>query len=117
MVRYVVQDTWNDEDDQELREYLESVAAEKNSGVVVDYLPEEKILQLQPRADTVLFVDSSLVQKLLQRVEGEGKLEVTDTYPKEFETLYKRRINKTVLKNDPNDNDDDAVEYPYFVKL
>jgi len=116
--KYVVQDTWNEEEDQELREYLEVLAAAKidnnhhqvtSNAHFLSYLTKEEILRLtQPNADTVLFVDSSLVQTLLQ---GHPIISVIDTYPAVFDHLYKRRITKTILSSS------DEIELPYFIKL
>lgn len=106
LTKYVVQDTWDEEDDQELREYLEKLAAEDDMTELA-YLNQSDIMELQPKAATVLFVDSKLVQTLLPQ-----PVVVVDTYPEEFQCLYKRRITKTTLRDMQNDD----IEYPYFIK-
>ena len=95
--RFVVQDSWEEEDDVELREHLAA------SGVPTDYLPADEILSLQPEASTMVFADTGLVQRLLG---GRG---VVDTYPAALQALYKRSIRRGRL-------DELCPELPYFVK-
>jgi hypothetical protein len=109
-LKYVVQNTWDEDEDQELRDYLKGLAADngsQKSNVNLSYLTKEEILQLSPSPDTVMFVDSSLVQTLLQR----KAINVIDTYPAVFGHLYKRRITKTTLSSA------EKMDFPYFVKL
>ena len=57
---FVVQDTWNEEDDVELRDYLESLPQE------VLYLSAQEILELSNiTPHTKLFCDTQLIQELL----------------------------------------------------
>lgn len=103
--KFVVQDTWNEEDDQELRDYLEEQSND------LSYLSKEDILMLpQPSPDTVLFADSSLVQTILQTENRKDV--IIDSYPDAFQHLYKRKIIKTALAAASI-----ATDFPYFVKL
>jgi len=99
--RFVVQDSWNEEEDQELHHHIGTI-----QGITVDRLSAAEILKLQPRLDTMIFCDSNLVQKLL----GAHQSFVIDTYPRELEPLYKRSIRTLRL-------DQAQPELPYFVKL
>jgi len=78
--RFVVQDSWDDDEDVELREHL------AQSGVPVDELPEASIRTLRPHPSTMVFADTQLVQELL------GGLGVVDTYPACLQPLYRRDI-------------------------
>lgn len=100
---YIIQDSWNEEDDQELREYLE-----QRDDVVVQYMAEKDILRQIPNKDKMIFADSSVVQHLLRNT-GAG---IVDSYPEVLNHLYKRRILVTTLKSG------DAIPpLPYFCKL
>lgn len=96
--RFVVQDTWDDEDDQELREYLAA------SDVPTEYLTANQICSLQPETATMVFADTALVQRLLG---GRG---IVDTYPAALQPFYKRSIRRGLL-------DELRPELPYFVKM
>lgn len=109
MKHCIVQDTWDDEDDQELREYLEHL-----DGVNVRYMSEEDILQQVPNVDTMIFADSSVVQDLLLK-HSTNKTFIVESYPENMNHLYKRKILKTTMKKS---NDDDCIPaLPYFCKL
>lgn len=79
----IIQNTWNQEDDQELLEFFQS------QGKKYQVMSGEEILKLNPKSLDVLFADTSIVQRLL------GNLyQTVDTYPDCFKTLYKRQIQK-----------------------
>jgi hypothetical protein len=94
----VIQDTWNEEDDIELLNYV----ADKN--LKTKYLSENEILNTNITNIDVLFCDTDIIQK---KIKSEL---VPDCYPLQFKTLYNRNIQKIKLKN-LND-----IQKPYFVK-
>ncbi len=94
----VIQDTWNEEDDIELLNYV----ADKN--LKTKYLSENEILNTNITNIDVLFCDTDIIQK---KIKSEL---VPDCYPLQFQTLYNRNIQKIKLKN-LND-----IQKPYFVK-
>ena len=94
----VIQDTWNEEDDIELINYV----ADKN--LKTKYLSENEILNTNITNIDVLFCDTDIIQK---KIKSEL---VPDCYPLQFQTLYNRNIQKIKLKN-LND-----IQKPYFVK-
>lgn len=94
----VIQDTWNEEDDIELLNYV----ADKN--LKTKYLSENEILSTNITNIDVLFCDTDIIQK---KIKSEL---VPDCYPLQFKTLYNRNIQKIKLEN-LND-----IQKPYFVK-
>ena len=94
----IIQNTWNEEDDQELLEYL---GKEKPNYRVLD---RESILKLNPLIIEVLFASTDIIQKILPNVE------VPNTYPDCFTSLYHRNIRKIKLQECVN------LNFPFFVK-
>ena len=94
----VIQDTWNEEDDIELLNYV----ADKN--LKTKYLSENEILNTNISNIDVLFCDTDIIQK---KIKSEL---VPDCYPLQFEALYNRDIQKIKLKNL------NYIQKPYFVK-
>lgn len=100
---YIVQDSWNEEDDQELHEYL------TNSNIQYKMLDHEAILtNINPSETGLMFCDTDLMQKLLRKYDVYDEIE---TYPKCLSEFYKRDI--FVIR--PKDLLD-IISYPYFVK-
>ena len=99
----VIQDTWNEEDDIELLNYV----ADKN--LKTKYLSENEILNTNIFNIDVLFCDTDIIQKKINQFNKVISL-VPDCYPLEFETLYNRQIQKIKLENL------NEIEKPYFVK-
>lgn len=94
----VIQDTWNEEDDMELLNYV----ADKN--FKTKYLSENEILNTNISNIDVLFCDTDIIQK---KIKSEL---VPNCYPLQFEALYNRDIQKIKLKNL------NYIQKPYFVK-
>ena len=94
----IIQDTWNEEDDQELLDYL------KKSTSAYKALNRESILALNPLAIEVLFASTGIVQTILPNAE------VPNTYPDCFNSLYHRNIRKIKLCECVN------LTFPFFVK-
>ena len=94
----VIQDTWNEEDDIELLNYV----ADKN--LKTKYLSEKEILNTNITNIDVLFCDTDIIQK---KIKSEL---IPNCYPLQFKTLYNRNIQKIKLEN-LND-----IQKPYFVK-
>ena len=94
----VIQDTWNEEDDVELLNYV----ADKN--LKIKYLSENEILNTNISNIDVLFCDTDIIQK---KIKSEL---VPNCYPLQFKPLYNRDIEIIKLKN-LND-----IQKPYFVK-
>lgn len=94
----VIQDTWNEEDDIELLNYV----ADKN--LKTKYLSEKEILNTNITNIDVLFCDTDIIQK---KIKSEL---VPNCYPKQFKTLYNRNIQKIKLA------DLNEIQKPYFVK-
>ena len=99
----VIQDTWNEEDDIELLNYV----ADKN--LKTKYLSENEILNTSISNIDVLFCDTDIIQKKINQFNNNQSL-VPDCYPLEFETLYNRHIKKIKLENL------NEIQKPYFVK-
>ena len=94
----IIQDTWNEEDDQDLLEYLKK---EKPNYRALD---KKSILALNPLTIEVLFASTAIIQKILPNVE------VPNTYPDCFASLYHRNIKKIKLQECSN------LNFPFFVK-
>ena len=92
----VIQDTWTEEDDQELLEYC------KKYNTII--LSKTDILKLNVNNIKVLFCATKIIQKLLT-----GYI-IPDTYEKCFFEFYKRNIELKTL------NDCYNIKMPFFVK-
>jgi hypothetical protein len=92
----IIQDTWTEEDDQELLEYCK-----KYNSVI---LSKKEILKLNINNIKVLFCATKIIQKILT-----GYI-IPDTYEKCFSEFYKRNIQLKSL------NDCYDVKIPFFVK-
>lgn len=90
----IIQDTWDEDDDLELLEYIRN----KNYKV----LSEEKILEMNKEFIYVLFADTKIVQ---EKINYE-----IPTYPKCFESIYKRKIQIEHIRNLT------LKDAPYFIK-
>eukprot|EP01083_Nonionella_stella_P205478 748215_1 len=78
----VIQDTWNEEEDQELLNYFQEM------NIIVKVLCATDILKQNPLNIDVLFADTAIVQQMIPpRI-------VPDTYPLCFKDLYHRKIQK-----------------------
>ena len=99
----IIQDTWNEEDDIELLDYV----TQKN--FKTKYLSENEILNTNISNIEVLFCDTDIIQKKINQFNKVKSL-IPDCYPLEFETLYHRDIQKIKLGNL------NEVQKPYFVK-
>jgi hypothetical protein len=95
--KFVVQDTWDEEDDQELLKYLRSKG-------LLKVLPAESILQCIIESTTMIFADSSLIQCML------GPNLIIDTYPEALKSLFGRRIEIGELSRL------NETKFPVFVK-
>eukprot|EP01006_Ploeotia_vitrea_P003353 TRINITY_DN112477_c0_g1_i1.p1 TRINITY_DN112477_c0_g1~~TRINITY_DN112477_c0_g1_i1.p1 ORF type:complete len:245 (-),score=29.76 TRINITY_DN112477_c0_g1_i1:79-813(-) len=93
---FVVQSSWDEEEDQELLDFV------NKSGLPVTIMDEDDIVQLKPNASQMIFADTSLIQKMI------GSTAVVDTYPDCFDALYCRRIEKK--------SDITQEHLPFFVK-
>lgn len=100
---FIVQDTWDDEDDIELLEYLRSLPQS------VQRLSKDKILKLgnTPTPRTMIFCDSCIIQKLLNAPAHI----IVPSYPSELARFYRRKISLSKLGQVP------FVNSSYFVKL
>ena len=103
MKSFVIQDSWNEEDDVELRDHVESLP-----DATVRYMSESDILAtMSPlSSEIILFCDSHIVQKLLNRRKA-----VVPSYPEELSQYYGREIRLQSL------SELSGNELPYFVKL
>ena len=99
---HLVQNTWVEEDDQELLTYL------KENQLEFKFSSKEAILALtkQDLQSTVLFCDSEVMLELYEK-HGIAPL---STYPKAFNQLYKRPIETLTVKECL------ARPMPFFVK-
>eukprot|EP01001_Neometanema_parovale_P009870 NODE_6109_length_879_cov_54.403439_g5878_i0.p1 GENE.NODE_6109_length_879_cov_54.403439_g5878_i0~~NODE_6109_length_879_cov_54.403439_g5878_i0.p1 ORF type:complete len:263 (+),score=56.15 NODE_6109_length_879_cov_54.403439_g5878_i0:69-791(+) len=93
--KFIVQDTWDEEDDQELLDFI------KQSNVPLETLDEEQLLAVVPDPSVMVFADTAIIQAI-------SKVPVVDTYPECFQPLYHRNIRVTKLPVD--------LPMPYFVK-
>jgi hypothetical protein len=76
----IIQNTWIEDDDKDLLDYI------KNNNIKAEYLSEEEILKLNPATIDVLFANTSVIQKLID------KSHIPPCYPDEFKELYFREI-------------------------
>jgi hypothetical protein len=77
----IIQDTWNEQDDQDLLNYM------KNNKIEYQTLSRYDILNVNPYDYRVIFADTSIIQKLLDH-----KLQNYDCYHSVFKDFYKRSI-------------------------
>ena len=100
---FIVQDTWDEEDDIELLEYLHSLPQS------VQRLSKDEILKLKknPTPRTMIFCDSYIIQKLLNAPDQV----IVPSYPSELARFYGRKIILSKLGRV------DSGIWPYFVKL
>eukprot|EP01130_Rhizamoeba_saxonica_P018862 TRINITY_DN9594_c0_g1_i1.p1 TRINITY_DN9594_c0_g1~~TRINITY_DN9594_c0_g1_i1.p1 ORF type:complete len:255 (-),score=58.43 TRINITY_DN9594_c0_g1_i1:101-865(-) len=101
----IIQDTWDESEDEELIDFMTSVAPQDlltwSSDHILDTVPSS----VPYHHVHALFADTSIVQQVLK-----GKYEVPDTYPNYFNSIYRRKIEKLPFKEIID------MEYPYFVK-
>jgi hypothetical protein len=97
----ILQDTWTEEDDIELIEYLQLHFPEQ-----IKTLTETEILEQTPTNMIALFCDTSITQIVLSKIG----YKVPDTYETCFKSLYKRTIQAMSFK--------DCREHPrpFFIK-
>jgi len=102
----VIQDTWNNKDDQELLEYCKKYRTK--------ILSKKEIMELDVLHIDVLFCATKIVQKILNTYKYpdtyETKYRCPDTYEKCFQSLYKRHIECITIKECA------TVKLPYFIK-
>jgi hypothetical protein len=92
----IIQDTWSEEDDQELLEYCKKYKTK--------ILSKKEIMELNVLHIDVLFCATKTVQKVLKTYK------CPDTYEKCFQSLYKRHIECITIK------ECEALKLPYFIK-
>ena len=95
----IIQDTWDETEDQELRDYV------KEKKYLCKYLSKEEILEEPITNIDVLFYDTDIVQEKIK-----DYYQVPDTYPDFLQEFYKRTINKIKFSELENKS------YPYFAK-
>lgn len=100
----IVQDTWTEEDDQELHEYL------KKSDIRYEAVDRETIKTLRPMDLEMIFCDTDLMQELLRSHHLYNEIE---TYPESLNKFYNRDIKKIQPKVLL---DSSQYPYPYFIK-
>jgi len=98
VTKFIVQDTWNEEEDQELLAFIQS------TGAALEILPAAAILRAAVEAKTMIFADTGLIQRML----GAGA--VIDSYPDALAALFGRRIHQCTLA------DSSMPRLPFFVK-
>ena len=94
----VIQDTWDEEDDVELLEYV------SNNKITTKYLSDSEILNIRLSDINVLFCDTHIIQKMI------NPKYIPNCYPDIFNSLYNRNIQKIQFK------DLYDIKKPYFVK-
>lgn len=94
----VIQDTWNEEEDQELLDYIEE------KGLYVKTLSAENILKEDLMNFAVLFADTKIVQQVLPEYLA------PNTYPICFKPYYRRSVKQMSFQ------DCLTVPKPFFVK-
>lgn len=101
----IVQDSWNEDDDQELHEYLKSEC--------LDYkiMSDSNILELDPTSIAIPFCDTAITQKLLGKLKNYKEI---DTYPVNLIKFLKRDIK--VIKALDMFSREITGDYNYFVK-
>ena len=94
----VIQDTWNEEDDVDLLDYV------SNKNLKTKYLSEDEILNTDISSMNVLFCDTDIIQKKIK-----SKF-IPTCYPNEFSSLYNRNIKKIKFK------ELESIKKPFFIK-
>lgn len=92
----IIQNTWNEEEDQELLDYM------KNNDISFEIKDENEILLSNIKSLKVLFADTSITQQLIDYD--------VPTYPEWLNSFYNRKIEKV------NVNELGLNDCPYFVK-
>lgn len=111
----IIQDTWDEDDDQDLLSFLR----EKNFQFQV--LNKNQILDLKEFENiNVIFADTDIMQELLS-TKGRANLIIPDNYPdfsnKEFDSSLNKGFNfynRNIFKSSVNDLKN--LSFPYFVK-
>ena len=98
-MKIIIQDTWNEEDDLELLEYVKN-----NHELII--LSEEQLLKITNVNDyDCIFCDSIIFQQIFKNIYN-----VYQCYPDCFEKLYNRNIQII------NSNELTNLQKPFFVK-
>ena len=95
--KFVVQSSWDEEEDQELLDFIQS------SGVELVIATADELVQFVPDTTCMIFADSSIIQERI------GSDAVVDTYPTELHPLLGRRVVRGRLC-------DLQPKRPFFVK-
>jgi len=99
----IIQTSWQTDDDG-----LAVLNYFKNNKIAFQILTKDSILKLKPRKIKSIFADTDVIQTLLSEYLKIKK--TIPTYPKCFESLYKREIKALPWK------DCSKLKLPYFVK-
>jgi hypothetical protein len=97
----VVQDSWIEDDDDELHDYL------KKNDISYKMLGQDDIKKIDPKTVSIMFCDTSLTQSILNAYNVYNEIE---TYPESLKSFYKRDIKKILPKELL------TKKYNYFVK-
>jgi hypothetical protein len=87
MLKVLLQDSWDEPDDEELIVYLKQINAD------VTLVSEQDIKLYKSEDFDIVFLDTDLVHLML------GSVEVVPTYPECFKSLYYRNIEKKTIAN------------------
>lgn len=88
-MKVVVQDTWCEDDDYELHEYL------KSRNIDYQILSSEQIQQsIDPTTLDILFANTTVIQNILG-----NRYYAPETYPSHFRIFYHRKIHKSTIRN------------------
>lgn len=101
----IIQDTWDEEDDQDLLNYIK----DSRNNINYKILSKKEILNFNVKEIDVLFADTSIVQEII----GINNIKIPKCYPDIFtvkEDYYKREI-KVINTRDINN-----LKFPYFIK-
>ena len=83
----VIQDTWDEEDDVELLDFV------SNNKITTKYLSDSEILNIRLSDINVLFCDTHIIQKMI------NPKYIPNCYPDIFNSLYNRNIQKIQFKD------------------
>ena len=86
----IIQNTWNEEDDQELLEYLDKD---------ITVLSKDEILEIDISKTDVVFADTSVITELFKKNEVDI-LKHYPVYPNEFKDMYYRQIHKVLFNKE-----------------
>jgi len=101
---WIVQNTWTEQDDQDLHDYL------KASNIAYIMLDIESIKNKNPKDIGMLFCDTEIMQDLLKKYNVYIEIE---TYPDFFSKFY----NRNIIKLKPKELlDSIKFPFPYFIK-